>query len=240
MPICWTKLDITRVTTGAQLFLNRPLWFLLTVTAMSCADAATPTQVAGTVTFVDVQSDAVGKVKTLLQRSARSFRASAAAPSQTHALQEISRPERFALVQPAAGLTLAADSLKHLLAAPLDMRKHQDIPGLASDARPEKLPSNVVAILYSIAHVDVAPPALARGQSELARLALAARSSPGNLRFDVWQQTDRPNHFELIGAWRTRAQFDLFVDGLVARQFRANVGPILGALYDERLYRLID
>jgi quinol monooxygenase YgiN len=219
---------------------KRPLWFLMTAIAAFSAIAAPPVQVAGTVTFVDVQSDAVGKVKTLLQRSSRSFRATATAPSQIHALQEIARPERFALLAPASGPTPAAESLKHLLAAPLDVRKHQDMPGLTTDTRPQKLPSTVVAIVYSIAHVDIAPPVLARGQVELVRLATAARSSPGNLRFDVWQQVDRPNHFELIGAWRSRAQFDVFVDGLNARQFRANVAPMLGALYDERLYRLID
>jgi quinol monooxygenase YgiN len=192
------------------------------------------------VTFVEVQSDAIGKVKTILQRDSRSFRAASVTPSQIHALQEIARPERFALLVPASGPALAADPLKHLLAAPLDLRKHQSVPGVTADTRPAKLPSNVVAIVYTIVHLDVAPAAVARGQSELAHVATAARSSAGNMRFDVWQQADRPNHFELVSAWRTRAQYDRFTDGLIARQFRANVAPILGALYDERLYRIID
>jgi quinol monooxygenase YgiN len=187
-----------------------------------------------------LQSDAIGKVKTILQRRLRSFRNSATAGAPTHALQEISRPERFALLMPEVAPGLPVESLKHLIAAPLDVRKHLNVSGLSADTRPEKLPTNVVAVIYTIVHLDVAPPASPRAQLELTHLAAAARSSLGNLRFDVWQQTDRPNHFALISAWRTRAQFDLFADGLAARQFRANVAPLLGALYDERLYRIID
>jgi hypothetical protein len=28
-----------------------------------------------------------------------------------------------------------------------------------------------------------------------------ARQSAGNVRFDIWQQTDRANHFNVISGW---------------------------------------
>jgi quinol monooxygenase YgiN len=212
---------------------------LLTTLACLCAMATVRAEPAGTLTFIDAQSDAVGKTKTFLQRYIRSLQKSSSTPSQIHALQEVERFQRFVVLTPATGPAFFSDPLNKLLVAPLDVRKHQDIPALVAIAAKRPSPKSN-AIIFVVTHLDVGPSSLARGQTELVQLAKAARSSPGNLRFDVWQQTDRPNHFNVVAEWNTRAQFETFTNGAAARQFRATISPLMGALYDERLYRVID
>ena len=93
------------------------------------------------------------------------------------------------------------------------------------------------ASVYVVAHVDMTPAERVRGEAALLRLREAARKSDGNLRFDVWQQTDRANHFNLIAVWTRRAKFNEFAAGAAAREFRKSVASALGSPYDERLYR---
>ena len=83
-------------------------------------------------------------------------------------------------------------------------------------------------------------PSRSRGAAALLRFATEARRSPGNLRFDVWQQTDRTNHFNLIAVWTRREKFNDFTSGPAAREFRKSVASMVGSPYDERLYRRTD
>jgi quinol monooxygenase YgiN len=59
-------------------------------------------------------------------------------------------------------------------------------------------------------------------------------------RFDIWQQSNRLNHFTMIEIWKDKAALD--AHGVVAgtREFRENVGRMLGALYDDRRYRNLE
>ncbi len=85
----------------------------------------------------------------------------------------------------------------------------------------------------------MAPPERAKGEAALQRIIEQARKSTGNLRFDVWQQSDRPNHFNLIAVWTSRAKFNDFAAGPAARDFRKSVASLLGSPYDERLYHRV-
>jgi quinol monooxygenase YgiN len=71
-------------------------------------------------------------------------------------------------------------------------------------------------------------------------LAAAARQSDGNLGFEILQQIDRPNHFNLISAWLGESPFHAFTSSAPARVFRQTVAPLLGSPYDERLFRRVD
>ena len=56
----------------------------------------------------------------------------------------------------------------------------------------------------------------------------------------MWQQTNRPNHFNLVAAWGNTRRFDEFAAGTATREYRLAVTPLIGSLYDERPYHRID
>ena len=58
--------------------------------------------------------------------------------------------------------------------------------------------------------------------------------------FDVWQQTNRPNHFTVVETWLNRPAYDAHFAHQQTKDFRGKLVTMTGALYDERLYRTID
>jgi quinol monooxygenase YgiN len=60
------------------------------------------------------------------------------------------------------------------------------------------------------------------------------------LGFDVWQQTNRLNHFTVVETWSTMRSFTAHGSTAQTRDFRARIAPMMGALYDERWYRALD
>jgi quinol monooxygenase YgiN len=71
----------------------------------------------------------------------------------------------------------------------------------------------------------------------LKQLADDARKEPGVVRFEAWQQNNRGNHFTVTEIWKSRAAIDGHVVTAATREFREKLGPMSGALYDERLYK---
>jgi quinol monooxygenase YgiN len=188
-------------------------------------------------TFIEVRSSAAERGRPVLQRYEQAVHG-----HSVLVLQETARPEKFALIETAPATDDRADQdaaqlsghLAGLLTAPLDRRAHREF------GEPAPAPAPGTAALYVITHLDIAPPERAKGERALQRLAEQARHSPGNLRFEVWQQTDRSNHFNLIAAWRSRADFNNFAADAAAREFRTVVASLLGSPYDERFYRRAD
>ena len=123
------------------------------------------------------------------------------------------------------------EKLATTLAAPTDTRTHN---GLAiASAKSGKDP------IYVVTHVDVIPPQKDNGVEALKALADDSRKHSGNLQFDVWQQTNRPNHFTVVEAWANRGAFDVHEMQKPTKEFRTKLGPMSGALYDERLYKAL-
>jgi quinol monooxygenase YgiN len=56
----------------------------------------------------------------------------------------------------------------------------------------------------------------------------------------VQQQGNRPNHFSVVEIWADQKAYDAHVMATHTRQFRETLGPMSGALYDERLYKVSD
>lgn len=156
-------------------------------------------------------------------------------------LQRVDRPNQFVVLgawadakayETHAGGDAAKDmneKLSRMLAAPSDTRQHNALavaPGRTSRGA-----------LFAVTHVDVIPPQKDNGVNAVKALAEESRKHAGNLRFDVWQQTNRPNHFTVVESWGSRGAFD--VHGVQAQtvEFRTKLGTMTGALYDERLYR---
>ena len=92
---------------------------------------------------------------------------------------------------------------------------------------------------FVVTHVDVIPPEKDNGANALEQLADGSRRHAGNLQFDVWRQTNRPNHFTVVEAWANRGAFDVHEMQKETREFRMKLGPMSGALYDERLYKVL-
>jgi quinol monooxygenase YgiN len=159
-------------------------------------------------------------------------------------LSRIGRPDQFVLLeiwkdQKAAEAHAAAeptkrflDALKPLLAAPPDRRTHA---ALVAGAPEHKVTERTV---FAVTHVDVIPPQKDTGVSATTALAQASLKEQGNLRFEVLQQSGRANHMTVIEAWRDRAAREAHVGGALAKSYRVTLQPALGALYDERLYRI--
>ena len=95
------------------------------------------------------------------------------------------------------------------------------------------------AAITAVTHVDVVPAHKDGGMAALTGLAEESRKHPGNLRFGVWQQTNRPNHFTVVETWSSRKAFDSHAMAAETRDFRMQLAVMTGALYDERLYRMV-
>ncbi|HJU16042.1 MAG TPA: putative quinol monooxygenase [Stellaceae bacterium] len=161
------------------------------------------------------------------------------------ALEEIGRPDRLALVegwrdkaalaahQRAAEASGLAAKVQALLASPPDRRPNSalSVAPAAATATPEAV--------YVLTHVDIVPTAKEKAMPLIEQLARGGRKEEGNLFFDAWYQDSRPNHFTLFEAWRSPQAFDAYRTAAGTREFRRDVLPMQGALYDERLYRAV-
>jgi len=130
-----------------------------------------------------------------------------------------------------ANTTQTRERLQAIRNAPVDERVHTGVsvgplaPGPAGDA------------VYVVTHVDVIPPRKDDGLAALRVLGDAGRAEPGNLRFEVVQQTSRPNHFTVVEIWKDAKAMEAHSMTEATRRFRDELGPMSGALYDERLFK---
>jgi quinol monooxygenase YgiN len=210
--------------------------------------AGTPVALAQTATFYTVTYVEVGPVLAKVGASAlKTYREAArkdAGAVSLEVLQRIDRPNQFVVLgswtnQMAFDAHAAGDHVKKLneklattLAAPNDTRQHN---GLA--VAPAK--SGGKDPIYAVTHVDVIPPQKDNGVAAVKQLAEDSRKHANNLSFDVWQQTNRPNHFTVVESWGNRGSFDLHEMQKETREFRTKLGTMTGALYDERLYKTL-
>jgi quinol monooxygenase YgiN len=118
--------------------------------------------------------------------------------------------------------------------APADERVHV---GLAIGPLGARVPNEAV---YVVTHVDVIPPRKDDGAVALRQLADDSRKNEGNLRFEVLQQVNRPNHFTVVEVWSSARLLEAHSMAASTRRFRDALAPMTGALYDERMYRALD
>jgi quinol monooxygenase YgiN len=159
--------------------------------------------------------------------------------------EEIGRPSRFAMFEvwrdkkasdahnacPAAAAF--RDKLQPLMIGGFGIRPHGALSVAASKAQ---VPPEAV---YVLTHVDVFPAHKDKAVELVKGQADAARKDDGNLRYDVVQWDGHPNHFTLVEVWRDRKAFDASVASAHTKDFRQNLTPLEGALYDERLYQAV-
>lgn len=120
-----------------------------------------------------------------------------ASVAQVVVMQEIARPERFAVLEREVLTRLTANISDDLIAPP-DRRLNQELDEVPTTSGPQL---DTRANFYIIAHVDLAASDLSRVQKALYRLADSARRTDGNLGFESLQEIDHPNHLNLVSAW---------------------------------------
>lgn len=94
--------------------------------------------------------------------------------------------------------------------------------------------------VYVVTHVDVVPPKKDEAIAALLALAEASRKESNNLRYDVLQQSSRPNHFTLAEIWKDHAALEAHEVATHVVKFREALHPMSGALFDQRLYKSLD
>jgi quinol monooxygenase YgiN len=197
-------------------------------------------------TYIEVRAEARGYAAGVLRQQANASGEHRASPAQIIPMQEISRPERFAVLEREAPAALTAGGRKaHVvtegladdLTAPPDQRLNRE---LDDDATVTSQTVDARANFYVVTHVDIATPDRRLVETALYKLGAAARHTAGNLGFEILQQIDRPNHFNLISAWIGESPFRAFAASATAREFRQTLAPLLGSPYDERLFRRVD
>jgi quinol monooxygenase YgiN len=134
----------------------------------------------------------------------------------------------------AASAAALARALQPLELGPPDSRLHR-----AFSLGP-KAPAGAAPGIFVMVHLDVAPPLFATMQGPLKPFVEASRKEDGEFRFDLLQHVEpRQNHLTMLEAWRDETAFDAHQSAAATKAFRAALQPILGALYDQRLYKIV-
>jgi quinol monooxygenase YgiN len=126
------------------------------------------------------------------------------------------------------------DKIKPHLISAIDDRLHSGMEIAAAPAG-----KSDGGAVFVVTHVDVPPPKKDECISLLKALAGDSRKEPGATRFEVFQQTSRPNHFSVVEIWKDQKTYDAHITAAHTKKFREQLTPMSGALYDERLYKAL-
>jgi quinol monooxygenase YgiN len=218
---------------------------LILAAAPAALAQATDNQTAYGVTYMEVTPTAEAQAAKLLRSIAATSRKEAG-NLRYDVLQQIERRNQFAILEAwndvkAYEAHVGVASMKQFRAevSPLRVGHYDERLDNSIDVATPTAPASTDAI-YVVTHVDVTGQFKDDAISMMKKLAADSRREPGVERFDIWQQTNRLNHFTMVEIWTDKAALD--AHGLVAgtREFRENVGRMLGALYDDRRYRNLE
>lgn len=103
------------------------------------------------------------------------------------------------------------------------------------------LPVMTGQAVYVMTHLDVPPPFFAQLQPTLHTYIDTLRQHTGLRAVNVLQHVSpRQNHLTIMEAWSSREALEQQRRDPTAVKFQSTIVPLLGALYDERLYRTLD
>lgn len=196
------------------------------------------------VSYIDVAPANRGAATTMLRQLATASRKDEG-NTRFDILQRTTPSNQFAIVsawkdQKAYDAHAAAahtkefrDKIKPLLISAIDDRTHNGMEIAAEGAK------SAPGAIYVVTHVDVPPPKKDECIVALKALVAASRKEPGSVRFDIFQQGSRPNHFTVVEIWKGQGAYDTHITATDTKKFRDQLTPMSGALYDERLYKAI-
>jgi len=217
--------------------------FLLPIASMQTAYAQD--NAVYVVSYIDVAPAARGMATSLLRQLAIASRKDEG-NMRFDILQRTAPSNQFAIVaiwkdQKAYDAHLAAshskefrEKIKPLLISAIDDRVHTGMEIAATPAG-----KNGSGAIVVVTHVDVPPPKKDECIAALKTLVADSRKDPGSVRFDVFQQGNRPNHFSVVEIWKSQSAYEAHITAVSTKKFRDQLTPMSGALYDERLYKAI-
>ena len=216
---------------------------LLPAHAQAPAAQPNPNAPVYVASYIDIQPPAKGQVMTLLKQ----FRTACAKEDGNQRCEVVQRMEQqneFAILEiwkdqksfqthaSSSGAQLR-DKLKPLQSSPYDERIHTAL----SVQPPQPTPSG--RIVYAITHIDAASRANDAAPL-LTQMAEASRKDQGNGRLEVLQQVGRPGQFTLVEIWSNKRILEGHQVLPRSIQYRDQIQPMIGAPYDERLYKILD
>ena len=136
------------------------------------------------------------------RQHARRSRARDRPPEPLRRAGDLEGPGRVRRARQVRGTTAFRDKLKTIHGGPYDERIHNSLNVGPNDAAGAK------GAIIVVSHVDVPPPRKDECIAALNPLADASRKGGGNQRFEVVQQTSRPNHFTVVEAWKDKKAYD--------------------------------
>jgi quinol monooxygenase YgiN len=216
---------------------------LAAMTTAHAQDAGDPTVYM--VTYIDVTPASRASDAGLLRQLAAASRKDAgvvryevfqrSAPSNQFAVIEIWKDQAsYDAHAAAAHVKTFRQQIEPHLVAPIDERPYVGLAVGPKDGA--AIPSGG---LVAISHVDVIPPKKDDGIGALKTLADPTRKDKGNLRYDVYQQKTRPNHFTVIEVWSNQKAVDDHEIVAHNKDFRKVLSSATGALYDQRWFKAL-
>jgi quinol monooxygenase YgiN len=192
-------------------------------------------------TYIEVTPNAVDSAAALLERyrdASRKERGNL----RLDVLHEIGRPARFAILEvwkdkaalesyeKAESTLHFREKLKAIQTAPPDERVDNAIDGGALERKSR------TGVVFVLTHVDVLPQYKDDCLSLLRTMSIDTPRDYGNADYEVLQQENRANHFTVVEEWASRRALDTHTIAAHTRAFRERLSPMVGALYDERIY----
>jgi quinol monooxygenase YgiN len=222
-----------------SLLLAMALTPILAAPAAHAQDAA-----VYVVSYIDVAPAASATAAGLLRQLANGSRKDdgnmrfeilqRAAPSNQFVIVSIWRDQKSYDAHAAAAHSKEfRDTIKPHLISAIDDRLHSGMEIAATAAK--RAPGTV----HVVTHVDVPPPRKDDCISALKALVEDSRKEAGAARFEIFQQTSRPNHFSVVEIWRDQNAYNAHITAAHTKRFREQLTPMSGALYDERLYKAL-
>jgi quinol monooxygenase YgiN len=194
------------------------------------------------VTYLEVVPSAKGPAGTILKQLADASRKESGVmrfevlqrtnPSNQFLILEVWK-DKAALEAHAGGGAAKTyrEKMQPISLAPID-----DRTSIATAVAPNP---PVRGAVVAATHVDVAPPNRDKTVVLLKAFSDTVRKTPGNLRYDVLQQTARTNHFTVVEVWKDQKAADAHELAAATKDYRKEVGAMLGALYDQRWYKAL-
>lgn len=197
------------------------------------------------VTYVEVMPTATAAALSVLKRY-RDATLEADGNLRCELVQRLGEPYQFVILEiwrdhataEAHAKAPSASDMREKIAAirnaPTDERMHTALSLGSAESKPAR------GAVYVVTHVDVIPPRKDDGVAAVRQLAEDSRQREGNLRFEVLQQTNRPNHFTVMEIWKDAKAMAAHSMAPATRHFRDTLAPATGALYDERKYEAVE
>ena len=203
-------------------------------------DAAQPVYI---ITYIEIAPNSEADARKLILGYVADAKQAPGAV-QIEGLQRVSDPSHFGLIeqwqsQAAKQAFAATDAAMKFRAtlAPLETAAYDERIHVALSVGPLVLESGNPILVMT--HVDLVPTQVEPGTAKVKAFAEQGRTAAGNRRFDDLVQANRKNHFTLVESWDGPADKSKWIATPVTRTFRHELQPMSGALYDERIYRLL-